>query len=38
MMVTNYDLQGYDERKISQKNLKKKNKISILKFFKKDYN
>ena len=29
MMVTNYDLQGYDERKI---------KISILKFFKKNYN
>ena len=29
MMVTNYNLQEYDERKI---------KISILKFFKKDYN
>ena len=38
MIVTNYNLQEYDERKISQKNLKKKIKISILKFFKKDYN
>ena len=37
MMVTNYDLQGYDEKNFS-KNLKKKIKISILKFFKKDYN
>ena len=37
MIVTNYDLQGYDERKISQKT-KEKIKVSILKFFKKDYN
>ena len=37
MIITNYDLQGYDKRKISQKP-KEKIKISILKFFKKDYN
>ena len=37
MIITNYDLREYDERKISQKT-KEKIKVSILKFFKKDYN
>ena len=36
-MVTNYDLQGYNEGKIFQKS-KEKIKISILEFFKKNYN
>ena len=37
MIVTNYDLQDMMKKNFS-KNLKKKIKISILKFFKKDYN
>ena len=37
MIITNYDL-GIWWKKNFSKNLKKKIKISILKFFKKDYN